>query len=217
MVFHGKISSTTRSLVMLLGMDNKYSSREIAAKTGISKSTVARLLKDPIRRGERHEKKCATIGRPKKFSERDRRHLLHDLNRLRKANANFTWKELLIYSGLQSTGVSYGTFYREIKCLGFHYLQARKKGVLTSRDCTKRQQFARKCRKILKSKPNFFHKNIAFYLDGVSFVCKSKPMQDAVAPKGKIWRKRSEGLQITSKGSKELPGGKRLYLLVERI
>ena len=39
-------------------------------------------------------------------------------------------------------------------------------------------------------------------------------MQDAAAPKGKIWRTRSEGLRLTSKGSKDLPGGKRLHFLV---
>ena len=29
-----------------------------------------------------------------------------------------------------------------------------------------------------------------------------------------MWRKRSEGLQVTAKGSKSLAGGKRLHLLV---
>ena len=65
-------------------------------------------------------------------------------------------------------------------------------------------------------KPNLFHSNISFYLDGVSFVFKRKPMHDATVPKGKIWRTRTEGLRLTSKGSKgsDLSGGKRWHFLV---
>lgn len=39
-------------------------------------------------------------------------------------------------------------------------------------------------------------------------------MGQAVAPKGRIWRKKSEGLRMTGKGSKDLAGGKRLPFLV---
>ena len=51
-------------------------------------------------------------------------------------------------------------------------------------------------------------------MDGVSFIFKRKPNYDASVPKGKIWRKRSEGLRLTSKGSKNLPEGKRLHFVV---
>ena len=98
--------------------------------------------------------------------------------------------------------------------MGFNFLNARKKGILSHRDCEKRYKFAQKCRKILKIKPNLFHSNISFYLDGVSFVFKRQPMHEASLPKGKVWRTRSEGLRLTSKGSKDLPGGKRLHFLV---
>ena len=98
--------------------------------------------------------------------------------------------------------------------MGFKFLNARKKGLLNQSDCTKWYHFAKKCQKIFKMKPNLFHSNISFYLDRVSFVFKQKPMQDATVPKCKMWRKRSEGLQLTSKGSKDLPGGKRLHFLV---
>ena len=66
----------------------------------------------------------------------------------------------------------------------------------------------------LKIKPSLFHSNILFYLDGVLFVFKRQPIRDATAPKGKIWRKKSQGLGLTSKGSKNLSAGKRLHLLV---
>ena len=39
-------------------------------------------------------------------------------------------------------------------------------------------------------------------------------MSDALKPKTHVWRKRGEGLLITTKGSKELAGGRRLHLLV---
>ena len=39
-------------------------------------------------------------------------------------------------------------------------------------------------------------------------------MSDAVKPKNKIWRKRNESVVITTKGSKDLLGGKRLHFIV---
>ena len=81
-------------------------------------------------------------------------------------------------------------------------------------DRIKRLVFARECKKILQNEPEFFYKVIAFYLHGVSFVYKSRPVGQAFATRGKVWRKRAQGLKITAKGSKNLAGGKRLHLLV---
>ena len=39
-------------------------------------------------------------------------------------------------------------------------------------------------------------------------------MHEASLPKGKVWRTRSEGLRLTSKGSKDLPEGKGLHFRV---
>ena len=61
---------------------------------------------------------------------------------------------------------------------------------------------------------DYWTRDVAFYLDGVSFVCKSNPMSNALKAKNRMWRKRGEGLQITTKGSKDLAGGKRLHFLV---
>ena len=38
-----------------------------------------------------------------------------------------------------------------------------------------------------------FGQTVAFYLNGVSFVFKTNPLDQARAPKGRVWRKRSEG------------------------
>ena len=67
----------------------------------------------------------------------------------------------------------------------------------------------------MKSKPeDYWTSDVASYLDGISFVYKSNPMSDILKPKNRVWRKRGEGLSLTTKGSKDLAGGKRLHLLV---
>ena len=57
---------------------------------------------------------------------------------------------------------------------------------------------------------------VVFYVDGVSLYYKRNPADRARAPKGRIWRKTSEGLKqcCTPKGSKEGSGGKVLKLMV---
>jgi len=57
---------------------------------------------------------------------------------------------------------------------------------------------------------------IAFYLDGVSFVNKTNPMDQVRAPKGIVWRKKSEGLEqgCLAKGSKAGTGGKVAKMMV---
>ena len=49
----------------------------------------------------------------------------------------------------------------------------------------------------------------AFYLDGVSFIHKYNPCDQASSPRGKIWRKPQEGLApgCTAKGSNCRSGG----------
>ena len=62
--------------------------------------------------------------------------------------------------------------------------------------------------------PDYWTHGVAFYLDGVSFVYKGNPLSDAIKPNNRIWRKKGEGLILTTKGSKDLAGGKRLHLRV---
>ena len=62
-----------------------------------------------------------------------------------------------------------------------------KKGVLTNKDLKIRRKFARS----MASKPvDYWTSDVAFYLDGVSFVYKSNPMGDVLKPKSRIWRKK---------------------------
>ena len=55
-----------------------------------------------------------------------------------------------------------------------------------------------------------------FYLDGVSFIYKTNPMDQARAPKGRVWQKKSEGLKqgCLAKGSKVETGGKVAKMMV---
>ena len=91
---------------------------------------------------------------------------------------------------------------------------ARRKGIVSEKDRRIRFQYARKMEHELSRKPDFFKHDIAFYLDGVSFVHKHNPLQAAAVTKSRIWRKKNEGLQFTAKGSKDLAGGPRLHLTV---
>ena len=79
---------------------------------------------------------------------------------------------------------------------------ARRKGIVSEKDRRKRLQYARKMKHELSRNPDFFKHDIAFYLDGVSFVHKHNPLQAAAVTKSRIWRKKNEGLQFTAKGSR---------------
>lgn len=72
-------------------------------------------------------------------------------------------------------------------------------------------------RKMLKEYDgDVWEKDIAFYLDGVSFAYKRNPLYQAKAPKGRVWRKKSEGLTqgCTSNGSNCGTGANTLKFLV---
>ena len=128
---------------------------------------------------------------------------------LRERSPNFTVMEVVQRSGISPTIVTYRTFLRYVKRPGYGFFQSRKKGVLTKKDLKIHRRFARN----MKSKPeDYWTSDVAFYLDGVSFVYKSNPMSDVLKPKNRVWRKR-EGLSLTTKGSKDLVGGKQLHLL----
>ena len=84
---------------------------------------------------------------------------------------------------------------------------ARRKGVLSRDDFKKRLQFAKDM--LNEHDEDFWMADIAFYLDAVSFVYKTNPMDQAKAPSSRVYRRRSEGLHRygTAKGHKEGTGG----------
>ena len=205
------LTAEQRALALLMRKELNYSYRKIVSKTNMSKTSVERIVKQDDVRYKIVKKAKSYPGRRRALSERDERKLKRAIMQLREKTPNFTVMEVVQRSGISRTLVSYRTFVRYIKQLGYGYLQSRKKGVLTTKDFKIRCMFAR----TMASKPaDYWTNNVAFYLDGVSFIYKSNPMSDVLKPRGRVWRKRGEGLLVTTKGSKELAGGKRLHLIV---
>ena len=66
----------------------------------------------------------------------------------------------------------------------------------------------------VKENPAFWTNEVAFFLDAVSFVHKYNPQTGASSNRSRVWRKKGEGLKFTSRGSKNLAGGRRIHVLV---
>jgi transposase len=211
MVFKERISAKKRAYAEFLCKEKGYSCRQIASKIRISKSSVSRILKEDHKKNTNNIRKKKKRGRRNLLSERDQRKLARSISQLRLESPNFSAMEVVQRSGISCTKAKYTTFLGYLKKLGYGFRQTRRKGVLTDRDYKKRLGYARKMQKM---KSDFWIKDVAFYLDGVSFIYKRNPLGEALKPKNKLWRKKCEGLSITTKGSKDLPGGKRLHLLV---
>lgn len=212
MVYRKGISEKSKCLAYVL-REQGYSYNEIALKCKISKASAIRYSKTDPMKGSKPNPKVKR-GRPRKLTERDRRQLLRSIVQLREKDVNFTIKKLVHFAGMNFTNVSYRTYARFLNEENFAFRQTRKKGVLSCGDKQKRLAFAKKCKIILKGNKNFFSQSVKLYLDGVSFVHKTNPLGEAMRPKARVWRKPGEGLDITSKGSKDLAGGKRLHLMV---
>ena len=212
MVFKALLSPQQCAFAAYLREEKHYSMHQIAVRAKMSKTSVWRIVhgkRSQIRKVKVNHAKC---GRRKILTSRDRRKLSRSLIMLRQENPNFTVMDVVKRSGIPQDKANYRTFYREIRNLGYAYRQSRKKGILTENDLKVRRQFARST--LNDCSTDYWTNDVAFYLDGVSFVYKGNPMSDAIKPKNKIWRKRSEGLVMTTKGSKNLAGGKRLHLIV---
>ena len=159
-------------------------------------------------------KKRGSGGRKRKLSNRQERTLLRNVQKLRESEGGFSSKRLMQVSGLNGINISVRTVRRFLNRNGYHFLQARKKGILLRKDLKKRVEFAKDVRR--RFGHNMFTHKIAFYLDGTSFVYKTNPLDQARAPRGRVWRKHSEGLMTgcTSKGSKVGSGGRVVKLMV---
>ena len=212
MVFRKTISAEQKALAVCLRKECNFSYNMIAAKCGIAKSSAQRIVTCASLVRERTV--LPKMGRPKKLQERHKRMFIRTLKKTRASNVNFTLKQLVKESGLNMTMASKRTFYRCLREHGYHFLQARQKGLVTVNDRKKRIIYAREMTRHLLIYPNFWKEDIAFYLDAVSFIHKGNPMSEASSPKARVWRKKGEGLQVTAKGSKNLAGGRRLHILV---
>ena len=158
------------------------------------------------------EKATCKSGRPRKIGERDGRALIRGLQRLRLRGGDVTVKTVVQESGFSFQQAHCRTFSRCLNDKGYGYMIARRKGIVSEKDRRKRLQYARKMKHELSRNPDFFKHDIAFCLDGVSFVHKHNPLQAAAVTKSRILRKKNEGLQFTAKGRKDLAGVKGVIL-----
>ena len=62
---------------------------------------------------------------------------------------------------------------------------------------------------------DFWMNEVSFYIDGVSFLHKFNTMRNATtAGMARVWCKRGEAVILTRKGSKNLPGGYTVHVMV---
>ena len=203
----GDVTQTKKALVLYYKESSNLSYRQIAAKCGVSKSSVERIINEKAK----IPKVKSERGRPKLIDARSERKILRTVDKLRQESPNFTVKQLVQESGVSLQMASRRTFSRMLNSNGYRYLISRKKGLLNKKDHSKRLQYARKMKRVSEE---FWTNEVAFHLDGVSFVHKHNPKAKATQPKGRIWRRKNEGLKITAKGSKELAGGRRIHFMV---
>ena len=179
-------------------------------KYNISRALLYRILNNKNWCLERnlHGEDIQCRGRPQKLSERNERLLLRKINVLRRQEGSFTVKRLMLEAGIDAITVSCKTVRRLLHKHGYKYIQARWKGILTVADLDRRLKFPCGIRREYTSSP--WTEQVAFYLDGVSFVHRYKPANQAQSTQGRIWRKPEEGLSIgcTAKGSHCGSGGR---------
>ena len=216
MVFRRAIDAETRAYVRFLAEIQERSRQDIAKKFHISSASVSRILS-----GAKHSlnsivrpTKSRPVGRPRKLTPRQERLLFRKIEFLRRKEGSFTVKRLMCEAGVDVRAVSCKTVRRFLHRNGYKYTQARRKGILKHMDQQKRLQFARKIKRMYSR--TLWSEQIAFYLDGVSFVHKYNPADQARAPRGRIWRKAEEGLAVgcTAKASNGGAGGRMAKFMV---
>lgn len=216
MVFRRKISAEVRAYARLLRYEMHLKVRDVAKKCNIAPSSVIRITESSL---PKVSKRCAprgkgVPGRPRLLSERAERYLERELLKLRDEVGSFHMSDLMERTRIPHKFASERIVRRCVARLGYHNYNSRRKGVLSPEDLKDRLSFAKEATD--KYPANFWTDDVAFYLDGVNFVYKTKPRSHASTPGSKVWRKKSEGLKrtCTSKGRKEGTGGTYVKLIV---
>ena len=214
MVCTVRIDNNTRARVYYLRNVRRLSVRKTAELCNVSKSSVWRISRETRQRSKRALGRASQRGRPRKLTEKEARLLLRCVARLRHEEGNFNASNVMDRAGISKHDVSVRTVTRLLNENGYFYLVARKKGILTAADVKNRLSYAKYCK---KHRPkNYWTDQVSFYLDATSFAHKTNPFEQACAPKGRTWRKKSEGLLrgCTSKGRKEGTGGRLVRVVV---
>lgn len=209
MVFSAKISVERKARVKVLKELTSLSVSEIARKCNISRSSIYRMLKQMTNR-----KKTKSSGRPRKISEKDKRHNARTLIQRRKAEGTVSCSRVMSESGVDLSKISVWTARPALNRLGYYYLVAQKKGLLCAKDLVQRSGFAKQ---MARTKPeSFWTRDVCFYLDGVSFVHKYNPYSESCAPGCRVWQKKNKGMTAgcTSKGTHMGSGGRTVQFFV---
>lgn len=210
MVFQGKIDCETRAYVKYLAEFTQLSLKEIADRTQISRTTLYRIL---------HKKSHvstskSTLGRPRKVTARGERAIKKSVSKTRLEQGTVSAQTILSEAGIDVTTMCLSTVRRTLNRIGFKYLVARPKGLLTTKDMKLRVAFAKK----IKATQNirFWKDDLCFYFDAVSFVHKYNPYAQAIVPGSHIWRMQNEGLApgCTRKGHHVGTGGRTIKYFV---
>jgi len=218
MAFKRQIDSKVRAYIKYHGKHFKRYSKtntvdvtKLAKKCHISVASVYNILKEPLSKASTPASRKGVGGRKNKLSKRSERALLRKIPIIRKRIPNWTAKQLMAMACVE--GVSLRTVQRFLNRNGYHHLKARRKGILSTNDTKLRLAFARQ---MMKKSPSYWQEEIAFYFDGVGFVHRTRPMEHALACRGKVWRKKGEGLALhcTAKGETAGHGGKQVKFFV---
>lgn len=220
MVYYGPLPPDNKAYARFLRSTSDMSLRAIAEVCKMSPSSVKRCTEcqlhgalgvDEIRRHDRPTKRAP--GRRRTFSSRTERYVIRELGKLRKTEGTFSVPRLMNVTGISPANVTTRTVCNMLHRNGYRFYQARKKGLLSVQDFKDRLKFAKR---MIQRPDTFWCTDVAFYLDGVSFVYKTNPHDQGTAPRSRVYRKLSEGLRqgCTSKGRKEGTGGKYAKFIV---
>ena len=177
-----------------------------------SQRSIYRHAKKPFNQEAPHDKRKFNKGQPPKLTFRDKRTILRMIKILRWREGSFSAKRLALAAGVINK-ISMRAFRKFLNHSGYYYLQTRKKGLLKHSDLKKRVQWCHKIKKLKLGLP-FWTTGISFYLDGKGFAWKSNPLDQAIAPKSRIWRKRNEGLAVGCTGKAGKSGVTNLNFMV---
>lgn len=211
-----RVSILVSTYLKILHQEGNVGIRELWRRyPNFALSTIYRHATSKIHVGDasNNKKIGKRSGRKKLLCNRDERSLMRSLRCHREMGLPVTSKRLQVASCL--THVSNRTVRRTLNAFGYNYLQARRKGLMSHADLKKRCAFAKN---IIRLNINYtlWTNNIAFYLDGTTWVFKTNPFDQACNAQSRVWRKPCEGLQhgCTSKGKKVGYGGKSIHFLV---
>ena len=174
-----KICPKTRALAYCMVVHEKKSLQETAKILKIAVSSVHRCCKEGIAMKKNSRNFKETRGRKKLISQRQQAKFLRTFRKLHEGGKNPTVADFMREAGAFKG--SYRTHVRILNEAGYKKLVPRKKGLLSNKDRRFRKKFAREALKLYDDE--FWSNDVAFYLDGVSFVHKFKPFYRSIKTK----------------------------------